>query len=73
MKKHADAEKLRILLPHWIEHNYEHAAEFREWAARVRFVNKDLLIAANFLEKASHALEACLEKQGGLIEKHQES
>ena len=65
MKKHENAEKLRILLPHWIEHNYEHANEFREWAARVRFANKDLLTAANLLERASHALEACLEKQGG--------
>jgi hypothetical protein len=67
MKKHNDAEKLRILLPHWIEHNYEHAEEFREWATRVRFASKDLQIAANFLEKASHALEACLEKQGSSI------
>jgi hypothetical protein len=27
-----DPEKLRVLLPHWIEHNAEHAAEFRQWA-----------------------------------------
>ena len=25
-------DKLRALLPHWIEHNAEHAAEFRLWA-----------------------------------------
>jgi hypothetical protein len=67
MEKHGDAEKLRILLPHWIEHNYEHANEFREWATRVSFSNKDLLIAADFLERASHALEACLEKHGGSV------
>jgi hypothetical protein len=29
-----DLEKLRVLLPHWIEHNAEHAAEFRQWAER---------------------------------------
>lgn len=69
MIKHEDSEKLRLLLPHWIEHNYEHAAEFREWSSRVRFATKDLVIAANFLERASHALEACLEKHGGPIEK----
>jgi hypothetical protein len=27
-----DIEKLRALLPHWIEHNREHALEFGRWA-----------------------------------------
>jgi len=31
-----DLAKLRILLPHWIEHNEEHAASFQRWAARAR-------------------------------------
>lgn len=31
-----DLAKLRILLPHWIEHNDEHAASFREWADKAR-------------------------------------
>ncbi len=31
-----ELEKLRLLLPHWIEHNAEHAAEFRAWAERAR-------------------------------------
>ena len=70
MKKHGDSEKLRMLLPHWIEHNYEHAEEFREWSRRVRFASNDLQIAANYLERASHALEACLEKQGDPIEEN---
>jgi len=26
--------KLRMLLPHWIEHNGEHAQEFRDYAGR---------------------------------------
>ena len=25
-------EKLRVLLPHWIEHNVGHGAECRKWA-----------------------------------------
>jgi hypothetical protein len=29
-----DLDKLRILLPHWIEHNEEHAESFREWPGR---------------------------------------
>jgi len=28
----SEVDKLRILLPHWIEHDMEHAAEFRRWA-----------------------------------------
>jgi hypothetical protein len=31
-----DQSKLRALLPHWIEHNAEHAAEFRNWAEKAR-------------------------------------
>ena len=27
-------EKLRILLTHWVEHNQEHAEEFRRWAGQ---------------------------------------
>jgi hypothetical protein len=26
-------EKLQVLLPHWIEHNRNHEAEFRKWSA----------------------------------------
>jgi hypothetical protein len=31
-----ELDKLRALLPHWIEHNAEHAAEFRNWAEKAR-------------------------------------
>ena len=27
-----EIEKLRALLPHWIEHNHDHALEFGRWA-----------------------------------------
>lgn len=33
MEHKSTLEKLRILLPHWIEHNENHGAEFRKWAA----------------------------------------
>jgi len=36
MSTRSDEEKLRGLLPHWIEHNAEHATEFRLWVARTR-------------------------------------
>ena len=29
-------DKLRILLPHWVEHNQNHAAEYRKWADAAR-------------------------------------
>jgi hypothetical protein len=64
-----DSEKLRFLIPHWIEHNFEHANEFRTWASRVGLARKDILIAAEHLEKARYALETGLEKLGGPLEK----
>lgn len=29
-------KKLRILLPHWIEHNHNHETEFKKWAEEIR-------------------------------------
>jgi ribosomal protein L16/L10AE len=70
-----DIEKLRVLLPHWIEHNAEHAAEFREWAERVRQAEHgdaawEVRVAAENLEAANDALEAALEKLGGPLAHH---
>ncbi|MBW2056513.1 MAG: hypothetical protein JRH07_09110 [Deltaproteobacteria bacterium] len=28
-------EKVRVLIPHWISHNEEHAQEYRKWADRL--------------------------------------
>jgi hypothetical protein len=45
-----DAEKLQVLLPHWIEHQAEHAAELRTWAGRLQYAGQadvaDKLLAA---------------------------
>lgn len=57
-----DTRQLILLLPHWIEHNNQHAAEFRKWAARAGMARADLLIAAEQLEAASSALEAALKR-----------
>ena len=64
-----DLQRLRILLPHWIEHNAEHAAEFREWAERARVAGQegptsDIALAAEELERVSEQLAAALEKLG---------
>ncbi|MCL0104779.1 hypothetical protein M1O57_04235, partial [Dehalococcoidia bacterium] len=56
-----DREKLRTLVDHWIEHNREHAEEFREWARRTRdFVGEaagdNISQAAGRLEEANKFL-----------------
>jgi hypothetical protein len=62
-----DQEKVRALLPHWIEHNAEHAAEFRLWAERVRAAGQEeaaeeIALAAKELGWVNEALTAALEK-----------
>ncbi len=60
-----EIEKLRVLIPHWIEHNAEHAEEFRRWAEQAGAARADLEAAADALEAASDHLRAALEKLGG--------
>ena len=66
-----DLAKIRALLPHWIEHNDEHAAEFDQWAERVRTtgqegVAEEIALAAKQLGWVNEALSAALEKLGEL-------
>jgi hypothetical protein len=49
-----EQEKLRVLIPHWIEHNEEHAKEFRRWADAMADANESLAAA---LEKLGGALD----------------
>jgi len=51
--------KLRILLPHWIEHNEEHAESFRTWAGKAREMG--LGEVAQRIEEAVERMEACNE------------
>jgi hypothetical protein len=62
-----DQDKLRALLPHWIEHNTEHASEFRHWAEKARAagqeeVAEEIALAAKELGWVNEALGAALEK-----------
>lgn len=64
-----DEEKLRALLPHWMEHNDEHAAEFRDWAERARAAGQEeaaheIDTAAKELGWVNEALQAALDKLG---------
>lgn len=63
-------EKLRVLLPHWVEHNRKHGDEFRAWADELR--KSGPADAAALLENAigkmkevDALLESALEKLGG--------
>jgi hypothetical protein len=68
----SDVDKLRVLLPHWIAHNGEHAGEFRDWAARAGAAEDDILAAAELVEEANGRLEQALDKLGGPLEhRHQ--
>jgi hypothetical protein len=65
-----DQDKVRALLPHWIEHNAEHAADFRRWAEKVRAVGleevaEEIALAAKELGWVNEALSSALEKLGG--------
>jgi hypothetical protein len=63
-----EVDKLRMLLPHWIEHNSEHADEFREWAGRADAAAEDILAAARLVAEANARLQAALEQLGGPLE-----
>lgn len=64
------AEKLQVLIPHWIEHNQGHATEFRRWSAAARRENlgpvaKLIDRAADIMEDADRLLAEALVKAGG--------
>jgi hypothetical protein len=67
-----EIEKLRVLLPHWIEHNGEHAGEFREWGERGGEARDALLDAARLLDEANARLQEALEQLGGPLAHHHE-
>jgi len=60
-----EVEKLRVLIPHWIEHNEEHANEFRRWAELATEASQDILAAAESMMRVNQALAGALEKLGG--------
>jgi hypothetical protein len=65
-----ETEKLRVLLGHWMEHNDEHAAEFRRWADQAGPAAPDVLAAAERMAQVNQALVAALTKLGGAMPHH---
>ncbi len=71
----SEVEKLRVLLPHWMEHNNGHEAECIKWSEIARREGKESV--ADYLDAAVKAmnevnvlLEKALDKAGGEAELH---
>jgi len=65
-----DRERLDTLLNYWIEHNKEHADEFREWAEKAKgfagvTVQAQLLEAAKQMDRATELLLQAVEELKG--------
>jgi hypothetical protein len=56
MAEKTTLEKLRLLLPHWLEHNQSHRQEFVRWAAAARAEGEPEI--ARLIEEAAAALLA---------------
>jgi hypothetical protein len=48
----SEIKKLRVLIPHWIEHNEGHAAEFIRWASHAGEAAVDLRIHMDHFHSA---------------------
>jgi len=48
-------EKLQVLIDYWIEHNSEHAKEFRDWADKI---NSSSTEVSRQLKKAATKMDA---------------
>lgn len=65
-------EKLRVLLPHWIEHNLGHGKECRKWSAIAREEGQGKIAdhideAINSMIKVNEFLEMALREAGGPV------
>ena len=69
-----ELEKLRVLLPHWIEHNQGHAEECSKWAALAgqendaNEVESNLQAAFTAMKEVTQHLEKALTAAGGAAE-----
>jgi predicted RNA-binding protein len=67
-----EVEKLRVLIPHWMEHNAEHADEFRRRAQQAGEAAGEILTAADAMQRVNTALSGALEKLGGPLSQQRE-
>lgn len=62
------SDKLRVLIPHWIEHNQEHAEEFLQYLGAEERINSNLQTAAEKIAQANLVLSAALDILGGPLD-----
>lgn len=65
-----EVEKLRVLLPHWIDHNSGHEAECLKWVEIAKdegqeSVAQHIAAAVNKMKEANELLEKALHEAGG--------
>jgi hypothetical protein len=65
-------EKLRVLLPHWIEHNFGHGEECRKWSIIAREEGHGKIAdhiddAIKVMVKVNELLEMALREAGGSV------
>ncbi|MDR9501460.1 MAG: hypothetical protein RI601_06650 [Desulfurivibrionaceae bacterium] len=75
MGEKTNLEKLRILLPHWVEHSHSHQAEFNKWLEVARAEGQteaagEIHRALGLMAETEKALERALELLGGKAEGH---
>jgi hypothetical protein len=71
-----DLDKLRVMLPHWIDHNSGHGREYAEWAHHMDSSGQNdiaalLRRAEKSLQEADTALQNALLKAGGPPDGHE--
>lgn len=70
-----EMEKLKVLLPHWIEHNRGHAQECSKWSVVARKAGHEMVAAhieaaISALNEASELLDKALMAAGGNMAEH---
>jgi hypothetical protein len=71
----SELEKLRVLIPHWLEHSHSHQHEFEQWLAVAKKAGQHeaaeaMEKALQKLAKADSYLRQALESLGGAVEGH---
>ncbi len=74
-KELTEVEKLRVLIPHWVEHSHSHRHDFQKWVEVAKAEGQMEAVAEieNALAKLSEAegsLKKALEHLGGAVEGH---
>jgi len=68
----SDMEKLKVLLPHWVEHNTSHNGDFTKWAEKAAAegrldIQGELLEAVDLVDRANAALERASDLLGAEV------